>query len=65
MHDSLMSHRLDRAQPQQALVMRWIPVRDARGRTVMESCWVRASEVAVATAAPAITADMTLVVHAA
>lgn len=43
------------------LVMRWIPVRNADGRTVMESCWISAGEVAVATAAP----EVTHVVHAA
>ena len=43
------------------LVMRWIPIRNAHGRTVMESCWISASAVAVATAAP----ETTHVVHAA
>lgn len=39
----------------QPLVMRWVPVRDARGRTVMESCWVSAADVAVPTAAAEVT----------
>ncbi|WP_170259280.1 hypothetical protein [Nocardioides psychrotolerans] len=41
-------------QPRQPLVMRWIPVRTPTGRTVMESCWLRASDVAVATAATSV-----------
>lgn len=44
MHESTMSGQ--RIEP---LVMRWIPVRKAGGRTAMESCWVPASATAGAT----------------
>ena len=30
----------------QQLVMRWIPVVDASGRTRMESCWITATQAA-------------------
>ena len=61
MHESLMSSQPTGQHAPPPLVMRWIPVRDSRGRTVMESCWVLASKVALATAAP----ETTHVVHAA
>ena len=38
MHESQMSD--------QQLVMRWIPVVDASGRTRMESCWISAAQAA-------------------
>lgn len=47
MHESQMT-----TTTHQPLVMRWIPVRTATGRTVMESCWVPARDVAVAAALP-------------
>jgi hypothetical protein len=36
----------------QQLVMRWIPVVDASGRTRMESCWISAAQ--AASASPAV-----------
>lgn len=61
MHDSQMTAQMTAPLTTPQLVMRWIPVRNADGRTVMESCWISASEVAVATAAP----EAAHVIHAA
>jgi hypothetical protein len=40
------------SQATQGLILRWVPVVDARGRTHMEARWTRASG-PVATGAPA------------
>lgn len=38
------------------LVMRWVPVLDAAGRTHMESCWITTAQVAVSDQAASIQA---------